>query len=214
MKALPILKIAFDTNISSKEIPAFRSATIRQLGISSAPFSSYYPQLQFKTRRSYDQQQPLIVCLGKHPTFFQSLHQQGDWEANLNGRKVYMKVAHVKSTLYELRIQNGMQSYKLYNYQAFNTENYQQFKSLDVTQKLPFITKCLQAHLHGFATGIGWFLESEIKVDVQRILKEKCIPYQGIQAHCFDLVFDCNLFLPEYIGLGKGIGHGFGVVRR
>jgi len=46
------------------------------------------------------------------------------------------------------------------------------------------------------------------------VLKEKPITFKGGRRQCFDIRFKTNVFLPEYIGLGKGTSKGFGVVRR
>jgi hypothetical protein len=37
--------------------------------------------------------------------------------------------------------------------------------------------------------------------------------YKDTKVLCFDLVFDCNVSLPPYIGLGKHASTGFGIVR-
>ena len=218
MKALHMLKVAFDTNIRAKEIPAFQAACVQKLGapeLSKNQIPGYYPLIQYKTRRSYQQQQPLMVILGNHPKLFRKLNQEAAWEANLNGRRIQMKVAHAKSTEYQLQLNPKMKLYTVFNYQALSAEHYQAFQAC-TTQKAryDYLGQRLQTHMLNFANGISWQIKGDVEVEVLDIIREKCIPYQGIKAHCFDLKFKTNVFLPEYIGLGRGLRKGFGTVRR
>lgn len=218
MKALNMLKVAFDTDIRAKEIPAFQAALSQHLGtvaLSRNQMQGYYPLVQYKTRRSYEQQQPLLVILGKHPKLFYQLSQQNAWEANINGRKIQMKVAHAKATQYQVQLKPSMQQYALYCYQPLNREHYPLFQRCStLSQKQQYLAHLLHTHILNFAQGIGWQIKGALRVEVTQILKEKIIPYQSFKAHCFDLKFEANAFLPEYIGLGKGLRKGFGTLRR
>ncbi|MFW5721489.1 MAG: CRISPR-associated endonuclease Cas6 [Bacteroidota bacterium] len=42
---------------------------------------------------------------------------------------------------------------------------------------------------------------------------EKVITYKDVKHQTFDVSFKTNIFLPEYIGLGKGVSIGFGTVK-
>lgn len=218
MKALNMVKVAFDTHIRPNEISAFQAALSRQLGTaecSKNQIGGYYPLVQYKTRRSYEQQQPLMVILGKHPKLFYLLNQQAAWEANLAGRKIQMKVAYAKVTQYQVQLKSRMQQYALFNYQALSSRQYQQYQEcVSGSQKQQFLAQRLYRHVLNFARGIDWQIQGKLKVEVTQIIREKIIPYQGIKAHCFDLKFRSNAFLPEYIGLGKGLRKGFGTLRR
>lgn len=218
MKALNMVKVAFDTHIHSKEIAAFQAAWTQRVGtaeLSKNQMPGYYPLVQYKTRRSYDQQQPLVVILGKHPKLFQRLNQHGEWEANLNGRKIQMKIAHARANQYQLQLKRQMLPFTIFNYQALCTQHYRQYQQCTTqTNKLDYLAYVLHHHLLNFARGVDWQPKGELKVEVTRILREKTIPYQGIKAHCFDLQFRVNAFLPEYIGLGRGLRKGFGTVRK
>jgi len=50
-------------------------------------------------------------------------------------------------------------------------------------------------------------------VNVTKIIRQNRIQYKRVRVQCFDVEFSTNMFLPQYLGLGKGGGKGFGVVR-
>jgi hypothetical protein len=49
-----------------------------------------------------------------------------------------------------------------------------------------------------------------LKLHIQDILNERVVRYKGVELTSFDLTFNVNFFLPDYIGLGKGVSIGFG----
>jgi hypothetical protein len=217
MKTLSMLKVAFDTHISAREIPAFRSALMRQIGDvdSAGAASRHYPLLQCKTRRSYDKQQPMIVCLGSAPKLFLRFSQQGQWQAKLNGRAVDMQVAYSKFTDFRMACHPNLSAYHIYNYLPLNQEDYPAYKALhSLADKGQFLSQCLKKHILQFAKGVDWLVDGEVKVEVTHIRVEVPVPYKGLKLHRFDLDFKSNVFLPEYIGLAKGASSGYGVVRR
>ena len=217
MKTLSMLKVAFDTHISAREIPAFRSALMRQIGDTgpASTLSKRYPLLQCKTRRSYDQQQPLIVCLGNQPQLFLRFSKQKQWQARFNGRSVEMQVAYSKFTDFRMACHSNLSAYHIYNYLPLTPEDYPSYKALSsLADKQLFLAQRLEKHIRQFAKGIDWNIKSQVKVVVSDIRKELPVPYKGIALHRFDLDFKSNIFLPEYIGLAKGASSGYGVVRR
>ena len=38
--------------------------------------------------------------------------------------------------------------------------------------------------------------------------------FKDVKMTAYDLRFTCNVSLPNYIGLGKGVSHGFGTIRK
>lgn len=214
MKTLSVLKISFEASIRSSEISAFRSAFFRELGTPKSTRNSNYPLLQFKTQYSYDQQQPLLVCIGEHPKLLKRMQQTARSAAEINGRTIAFKVAHVQSTDYRLEVNGSLHRYNLFNYQALDEANYKKFGQLSKDDQKWLLGDRIAGHINNFAEGIGWQPRGKVKVTIEQIRKVKFVPYNGIRAMCFDLDFRSNVFLPEYVGLGKGVNKGFGVLRK
>jgi hypothetical protein len=72
----------------------------------------------------------------------------------------------------------------------------------------------LVGNLLSLAKGLGWHVENPIIANVQHLLRERKITYKNTPLIAFDVTFSTNVFLPDYIGLGKSSAMGYGVVRR
>lgn len=53
-----------------------------------------------------------------------------------------------------------------------------------------------------------------LKIQIDDLKGEKFIEYKDIFHLTFSLNFTTNLSIPNYIGLGKGVSIGFGIVKR
>jgi len=53
-----------------------------------------------------------------------------------------------------------------------------------------------------------------LKVKLQEIKGEKHIEYKNVFHLTFSMNFTCNLSIPNYVGLGKGVSVGFGIVKQ
>jgi hypothetical protein len=61
---------------------------------------------------------------------------------------------------------------------------------------------------------VDWTVPERFEVKITKMISEKFVEYKGVKVLGFSLEFKTSLSLPEWIGLGKGSGVGFGVVRR
>ena len=77
-----------------------------------------------------------------------------------------------------------------------------------------FLEKILIANILAFAKGINLFLEQQVKVKIEKILHSKTLSYKGVKLIGLDVRFATNFFLPNYIGLGKSVSHGYGIVKQ
>lgn len=88
-----------------------------------------------------------------------------------------------------------------------------QYKSIsDEISRMELLEKILIGNLISFAKGIGWDIKREIKVRISKILKTKNLKYKNTHLLAFGIEFSGNFSLPTYLGLGKGVSHGYGVV--
>ena len=62
------------------------------------------------------------------------------------------------------------------------------------------------------AKGIDWHVDKQIETEIQQVKKMQFVKYKNAHLMSFDVDFVSNVFLPNHIGLGKGVSRGFGVV--
>lgn len=104
--------------------------------------------------------------------------------------------------------------HRLENYLALNEANYslwQQNPSLVFRASL--LERCLTGHILKFATAIRWQLPPR-SLQVE-LLDYRTYPLRLFDATLmgFDVLFRTNITLPEGIGLGKAVSHGFGQIK-
>jgi len=227
MKKLALLKVAFDTTIQPYEVSAFRGAIIDKVGRQHEWFHNHdntstrnnfhyrYSLIQYKTLHQKGNLQPMLVCMGTAVPEIHKLFAQPSLDIVLNGRPKKMVISTLDVQGYELKLWNQPFYSKLYDWQALNQENHRVYQQLEgIIAQTAFLEEKLAGHIRAFSEGVGWHIADKIKVTILKILREKEISTKGGRRLCFDIRFKTNVFLPEYIGLGKGTSKGFGVVRR
>lgn len=98
---------------------------------------------------------------------------------------------------------------------ALNGENYKKYQAIDgLAGRIEFLEKLLVGNILSFAKGIDWRIEKPVKVEIQELKGQKMIRYKGVPLIAFDVNFKTNVFLPNFLGLGKSASHGYGVIHK
>ena len=101
----------------------------------------------------------------------------------------------------------------MYNWLALNQDNYEKYLQLgDKLDELLFLENILKANILSFAKGVKWEVEKNISLRIDAVLSTKVVPYKQQKLVAFDIRFRTNAFLPDFVGLGKGVSLGFGTV--
>lgn len=219
-KKIRTLHISFDTPVSPSKVSAFRGAIIEKAGRENLLFHNHlgndkyvykYPLIQYKVIRN----QPSIYCLDAGVDHIHRLFEQKSWVINLLGEKVELKVDRLDLKTITLNVWDKSFHYTIANWQALNEENYKKYTKLEsLKEKVEMLERILTGNILSFAKGIDWHIEQQVKINISDIKQEKVKRMKDIQVGAFDVAFSCNVFLPNYIGLGKGASTGFGVVKQ
>ena len=105
-------------------------------------------------------------------------------------------------------------TYLLFGYTPFRSQaytSYQHTRSLDAKNAL--LHNHLLFHLSELADRMNWPAREPLTLDQFRVCKEKRSRLGSVLQVSFDLQFRTNLFIPEFLGLGRGAQLGLGVVR-
>lgn len=219
MKTIRTLLVSFDNNVPHHNISAFRGAIIEKVGRENLLFNHHidnntllyrYPLIQYKSIR----RKPAILCLGDGVDEIHKLFNKSSWEIDLRGKRTDLVIDNLNLNNFRLNIWDKSFDYRLYNWFALNEKNYQRYNSLtSEMDRLEMLERILIGNILAFAKGMDWHVEQEIRVRIREIRNTKQLKYKNTHLMAFDVNFSSNVFLPNFIGLGKGASHGYGVVR-
>ena len=123
------------------------------------------------------------------------------------------KVVDVKASNCLVQVWDGEFEYHLRKWLPFNSENYKEYKSLeDPSDKVQFMERILVGNILSFAKGVGVSLESNVTCTIKSMDNQQLIKYKGVKMMSFDIVFKTNVTIPDFVGIGKGVSLGFGMV--
>ncbi|TKK65856.1 hypothetical protein FC093_19080 [Ilyomonas limi] len=220
MKKLKTLFVQFDDTLAAWEIPSFRGAVIEKVGRENVLFHQHngkegfiyqYPVIQYKSV----QQKPSLLCLGDGVDEIHKFFGLRNWDVHINGVKHALKIHRLDMNNITVNVWEKQFKYSIQNWLALNEVNYQKYVQLNsLKEKVTLLERLLTGNILSFAKGIEWRVEKPVTVAIQELKGEKIIRYKGVPLVAFDVIFSCNVFLPNYLGLGKSASHGFGVIRQ
>jgi hypothetical protein len=82
-----------------------------------------------------------------------------------------------------------------------------------LSDKVALLEAILKGNLLSMAKGIGWTVDKPVEVVIASIERKQTYKYKGIALDGFEIIFQSNIYLPDYIGIGKGASHGFGIIK-
>ena len=220
MKKIKTLFVQFDDNLAAWQIPAFRGAIIEKVGRENFLFHQHnadngliyqYPVIQYKSI----QQKPSLLCLGEGVDEIHKFFGLRNWDVVIQGEKHILKIHRLDLNNITVNVWEKRFNYSIQNWLALNAENYRRYQVLDnYPEKIQMLERTLTGNILSFAKGIEWRIDKPVQVQIQELKGEKVIRYKGIPLFAFDLNFNCNISLPNYLGLGKSASHGFGIIRQ
>ena len=213
-----VLIIVFENRIAAYELPAFRGAISDIVGNKHILFHNHqnnnfrysYPLIQYKRVR----EKPALLCIeagvDEVHHFFEKKHNN----LLLGTREYELRVEKINLNQFVLQTWDRTFRYHLYNWLPLNQKNYKEYKSLkNDIDKLEFLNNILFGNILSFAKGINWQLDKEkLKVRIHDIEWQNIIKVKNVPRESYTLKFSTNAFLPNYIGLGKNVSLGFGMV--
>jgi len=222
LKKARTLLIVFDNEISSFEIPAFRSAVAEKAGFEHDAFHNHdpkggmiyrYPSIQYKRVRG----KSAIFCIDEGVDALSAFFDRPSRSLSISGRTFDMKIhrMYLDEVIFQVWTQSF--SYQLHRWIGLNPDNlttYNQLKARgDESGIKSLLSRVLIGNMIAMAKGIHWDVDKKIELSVTEIVRVAKVSMKGVSLLGFDLNFTCNVFLPPNIGLGKSNSLGFGVVR-
>lgn len=218
MKQLRVLQVVFNTFIKNYEIPAFRGAIIKKAGrdnilfhnhLSDEKFSYNYPLIQYKMISH----KPSIICLDYGVDEIHKFFENRDWSIEISDRKINLSVDKINLNSFTMQVWDKKWLYTIREWIALNQVNYLKYEELEsVVEKIQFLERILKGNILSFAKGIEWNVDKNIELSITEFREPRKIKMKKNTLLAFSLDFKCNVFIPNFIGLGKGVSSGYGIV--
>ena len=216
---IPYLTVVFRNELKSYEIPAFRGAVISKVPPELTLFHNHvgsgfrfsYPLIQYKTIGG----KAAIVCLGEGTRDIESFFTSSDFHLFIGDREDDFTVENVWANQWILQPWTDSFRYSIRHWLPLNSENYQSYLSMEgVVERTQFLDSILVGNILSMSKGLGVFFEKPVTCKIVSVDRGYCQKYKGVALQAFDLQFITNVFVPDYVGLGKGVSAGFGTIKR
>lgn len=219
MKKVKYLQIQFKDEITAEELPKFRGAVIDAASRENILFHNHiddnyryaYPLIQYKRVGK----RPAMICLEAGTEQIHAFFSRPNATLRLGDRALPCQIDRLFLNEVTMQAWDKTFSYRIDRWLAVKDENYRFYLSLESeAERKVFLQRMLTGNIMSMAKGLGWSVEQPVQVRIQHIERERKITYKDTRLTAFDVTFTTNVFLPDYIGLGKSSAMGFGVVRR
>ncbi|MCC5946367.1 MAG: hypothetical protein JJT94_15655 [Bernardetiaceae bacterium] len=221
---LRYLRVGFDLPLHFEQVSAFRGAVATKVGEAHVAFHHHfldketgeskllyrYPRIQYK--RLFGK--AAMVCLGDAVDEIHHLFEKSDWRILLHNKEIDLRIEKLDMQKYELNVCEELRTYSINYWLALNSENYQKYQNAKGLGERISILECiLKGNILSMASGLDWHIENKFELFIEEIESSYVVPYKTTPLSAFSIRFQTNLFLPNYIGIGKGASRGFGTVR-
>lgn len=206
--------IQFENRISEEEVSFLRGAIIALFPDSllfhnhvNDKFRYSYPLVQYKRHSGCAG----ILGINEAAEELQRLLSFSELPCMLGKRPTTLMIKSIKTEETTVRHTDVPVYYRISNWLPLNQENYREYQhNLFLADRIQMLEKIFIGNILSFTKGIGVFIEDAIICRMVDIIAQNKIPYKGVNLTSFDIIFQCDILLPEYIGLGKGasINHG------
>lgn len=216
---IKVLKIVFGQEISLNETPLFRGAVIDSLEKKDVLFHNRdgsglrysYPLIQYKRVGG----KAAIMCVGDGTEAIGEFFASANFDVSIGEREVSLKVDSVDARQVLVQVWDSLFTYRIRKWLPLNKENYDRFVGMDgLAEKYALLEQLMTGNILSFAKGIGIHFDERVECKITEVSVPMPKYYKGVRFMGFDAVFKTNVSLPDYIGLGKGVSVGNGMVKR
>jgi hypothetical protein len=217
--AISVTTALFDAKIAPSEVQYLRGNMIKM--------SDYSPLFHNHSAEGYRYAYPLIQYkrINGHAAVI-GINEGGNAIAQLLsgelpqwlhiGRRVTLTGgANIQTQQMEMKIDHQLHTYEIRRWLPLNQYYYQIYQQKrGLVDKLSMLESILTGNILSFAKGVGIFFEEQVICHILDIQQNDNVSYKGVELMSFSAKFECNIPLPEYIGLGKSASLGNGIIRK
>jgi len=219
MPQIPVLTIRFHQEISPRDIPLFRGAVIDSMENANVLFHNHeedsfrysYPLIQYKRIAG----KAAIVCVGEGVEHIGEFFAAGNFRLRLGQRMMTFDVADISVMKHEITLDDNMNTYRLNHWLPLNQENHEVYEKTErMVDRCALLERMLIGNILSFAKNMDVFFTGNVACEILSVTIPRTVLFKGVRMLSFDAVFKSNVSLPYYIGLGKGVSIGHGVISK
>ena len=169
-----------------------------------------YPLIQFKTIRKI----PTIIGIGESIDILKDVFLDVE-EIDIDGKRESVWEKSIK-----VRQEEFGQSKEFFNYKfvspwmALKEENYETYKVMNAVEKQLFLRHLLRENFKTVSKGFQYRIPDIDSVKVEGYFKPRTMNFKNVKMLCFKGEFTVNFLIPDYLGIGKQVARGYGMVKR
>ena len=218
MKEIQVNVIRFANMMTRKEIPLFRGTVINCVQHDSVLFHNHlenrfrysYPLIQYKLL----DRKAAIVCISEGSEAIKEYFANFSSEIYLGDRKTTLILESSSSGVFQVGLGEKLHEYSLSHWLPLNRDNYAEWLAAGpLAEKSRILEKVLTGNILSFGKGTGIQFDDKIECTLTGIYGQYPAIYKGVRMLAFDITFSSNAILPDYIGLGKGVSTGNGILK-
>ena len=210
------LIIEFNNELPLYKLPLFRGAIIDLVGgddmyhnHTEDNFFYRYPFIQYKRIHK----KAAIFTIDKGTEQIAKLLNASNFDLKLGEESETFTINRVIPGYYQIQEWDTKFHYYLRKWIALNSENYIKYLELEsVVEKTQFLQNILTGNILSMCKGIGITIAKQIECIITHISEPVKVKYKGNSMMGFDVEFASNISMPDYIGLGKAVSMGYGMV--
>ena len=216
MKIKKVVLIFSGVELNKTDIPKFRgylsskypNYDIIHNHLKDGSFRYSYPLIQFKTINH----KPAIVGINEGIELLKKVFLEiqdmkiGEQRRVINEKSIVLREE-------EFGVSSDFIDYKFCSpWMALNQENYNKYNRMNRYDQMAFLKHILRENLKTISKGFGYTIPNIDEVRVDGGFRVKLVNFKNIQMLCFTGSFISNFHIPEYLGIGKQVARGFGMV--
>ena len=204
--------------INTNQIEDFRGAIIRQVGGDAfyhnhvgTGYAYRYPLVQYKRIGGH----AAVLVIGEAVDTVSRLVDGRKTTLRLGNEEIPFEISRVRPGNALVQVWNDSFSYHLNRWLPLNKDNYEEYRRLTaLVDKIALLESILIGNILSMSKGLGLTITNPIICSITKLSNPHKLHYKGVDLVEFNAEFECNVSIPDYFGLGKGVSLGHGVCVR
>lgn len=211
------LLIQFKNELTSKEVPLFRGAVIQALEEDDVLFHNHegnksrygYPKIQYKSIGG----KAAILCINEGIDSVAKLFQAGHMTFAIGPKVVKMEVEHTEMKRGNIESTSDTIKYAISNWLALNEENYQKYiNASSKEERIAILEAVMKGNILSMCKIFNIEIKEKLKCSFVSIQDPVIKKFKSIKMLSFNAIFEANIWLPDYVGLGKNASTNHGII--